>query len=185
MIENEPMHYEPQNNSNMPKKESKFLAFLGRHKFSVFLLFVILGIAIWSSIKISLLKNDFESKEQALITQYELKIDSLNSERLLLNAKSFSWAIRSELMRENKEQINQYFNEFIKNTDVIKLQLINPETSIIELSTDKKDVDATNSSFNLIEDQLIKKEADKFVVVTPISGLNKKIGIFVMEFKRL
>ena len=166
-----------------PKKENKFMKFIWKHKYYAGLILVIFIISFWSFIKISLLKNDFNKQKQQITSTYELRLDSLNSERLLLTAKTFSWAIRSELLRDNQEQIDQFFNEFIKNPDIIKLQLINPETFVIEISTDKKDEGETNMSYKFITEQVIKKDSTDFLIITPITGLNKKIGVFVMQFK--
>jgi hypothetical protein len=184
MKENETPAEQAENIKNTPKKESKFKKFVLRHKFNLSLILLALIILGWALIKIALLENEFKKEKQQITTNYELKIDSLNSERLLLTAKTFSWAIRSELLRENNEQINQYFNDFIKNPDIIKLQLINPTTSVVDLSTDKKDEGTIAPNLNLTESQIIRDDASGFYIITPISGLNSKIGIFVMQVKK-
>lgn len=112
-------------------------------------------------------------------------MNTLNHNRIKETAKIFSWAIRGELLRENKEQINLYFNEFIKNSEVVKLQLINPETGVIETSTDKNDIGTSNVLFSKFNDQVIKQDENSFQVITPISGLNKKIAVFVMVVPNL
>lgn len=167
------------------KKESKIWKFIMKHKTFSALLLVIIVLLAWAFIKMSLMESDFNDEKAQIVTNYEMKLDSLNSERLKLTASTFSWAIRSELLRENKEQINQYFNEFIKNPDITKLQLINPETSIVELSTDKKDIGNKVITFNAVQKQTIVTDSTDFQIVTPITGLNKKLGIFVMEVNKL
>lgn len=172
-----------ENNENGPIKESKFKKFILRHKFDVSLIILILIIVGWALIKMAVIKNDFSKEKEQIITNYELKIDSLNSDRLVLTAKTFSWAIRGELLRENNDQIDQFFKDFIKNPDIIKLQLIDPTTSEVILSTDKKDEGTTQAGLNMIDSQTVRKEASSLYIVTPISGLNKKIGIFVLQAK--
>lgn len=168
-----------------PKREHKFIKFVWKHKYYAGLILIILTILIWSLIKIAILKNNFNNQKQEITTRYELKLDSLNSERLLLTATTFSWAIRSELLRDNNDQINQFFNEFVKNPGIDKLQFINPVTSVVEISTDKKDEGKIITSYKNITEQIIKKDSTEFIIVTPITGLNKKIGIFVIHFKNL
>ncbi|MFH1322191.1 MAG: hypothetical protein ABII90_16265 [Bacteroidota bacterium] len=63
--------------------------------------------------------------------------------------------------------------------------MINSETSIVELSIDKKDEGIINSSFNSIEDQIMKTDSTEFYIITPISGLDKKMEVFVMQIKNL
>lgn len=167
------------------KKESKIWKFIMKHKTFSALLLVIIVLLAWSFIKMAIMESNFNDEKAQIVSNYEMKLDSLNSERLKSTAATFSWAIRGELLRENKEQINQYFNEFIKNPGVIKLQLINPETSTVELSTDKKDEGTKDISFNSIQEQTMVSDSSVIQIVTPISGLNKKIGIFVMQVNKL
>lgn len=167
------------------KKESKIWKFVKQHKSTVALVLVIIVLLAWSFIKMALMESDFKEEKAQIISNYELKLDSLNSDRLKLTAATFSWAIRSELISENKEQINQYFNEFIKNPDIVKLQLINPETSVVELSTDKNDIGNKVTSFNSVQEQTMVSDSTEFEIVTPITGLNKKLGIFVMQVNKL
>jgi hypothetical protein len=170
-------------NEQPKKNENKFLKFLWRHKLNAFLVAAILVILAWSWYSTNKLENTYAAEKQELITNYEIKLDSLNADRLLLTAKTFSWAIRSELLRDNLDQVNQYFNEFVKNPDVTGLQLINPENGFIEIATDKNLEGTTNSSYNNIDDQFVKKDSMNIKLVTPISGLNKKIAVLVMDVK--
>lgn len=167
------------------KKESKIWNFIKRHKTFSALLLVIIVLLAWAFIKMAIMESDFNDEKAQIVSNYEMKLDNLNSERLKLTASTFSWAIRGELLRENKEQINQYFNEFIKNPDIVKLQLINSETSIVELSTDKKDIGNKVTTFNSLQSQTVVSDSTEFQIVTPINGLNKKLGIFVMQVNKL
>jgi hypothetical protein len=131
------------------------------------------------------LEKSTENEKLAIINKYELKIDSLNAVQLQQTAKAFSWAIRSELIRGNNDQINQYFNEFIKTPGIIKLQLINPDNSVIEISTDKKDVGTLNTDYTNIKNQETILVLSELKIVTPISGMNKQIGVFILEANKL
>ena len=167
------------------KKESKIWKFIMKHKTYTALVLIIIVLLAWSFIKMAIMESDFNEEKAQITSNYELKLDSLNSERLKLAAATFSWAIRGELLRENKEQINQYFNEFIKNSDIVKLQLINSETSLVELSTDKKDIGTKVTKFNSVQEQTVVSDSTEFQIVTPITGLNKKLGVFVMLVNNL
>lgn len=63
--------------------------------------------------------------------------------------------------------------------------MINPETSIVEISTDKKDEGVKMPINTAIEDQVVNVNPTDFQIITPISGLNNQIGIFVMKIKKL
>lgn len=173
------------NGETPSKKENKFLKFVMKHKYYIGLVLVIIVLLAWSFVRMAVMESDFKEEKAQVISNYELKLDSLNTDRLKLTATAFSWAIRSELIRENKEQINQFFNEFIKNPEIVKLQLINSETSIVELSTDKNDIGNKVNTFNSAQEQTIVSGFTDFQIVTPINGLNKKLGIFVMQVNKL
>ncbi len=173
------------NEETPSKKENKFLKFVMKNKYYIGLVLIIFVVLAWSFIRMAVMESDFEEEKVQVISNYELKLDSLNSDRLKLTATAFSWAIRSELIRENKEQINQFFNEFIKNPEIVNLQLINSETSIVELSTDKNDIGNKVNTFNSVQEQTIVSGFIDFQIITPINGLNKKLGIFVMQVNKL
>jgi hypothetical protein len=50
----------------------------------------------------------------------------------------FSWSVRSELLRENTENLNQLLTVFFKESGVDLVQLINPEDKMVVLSSDNK-----------------------------------------------
>lgn len=164
----------------MESTENKYLQFIYRKKYYLGLILLLIIILIWHYSKMHSLQKSAEKEKVEIVTKYETKLDSLNAVQLQQTAKAFSWAIRSELIRGNTDQINQFFNEFIKMPGIIKLQLINPESSIIEISTDKKDEGLQNADYNNIKDQETINETSELKIVTPISGMNKQIGVFIL-----
>ena len=169
------------NNSN----KNKLLAFVLKNKYYVGLVIIILVIYTWSSLKLKSLQNNFQNEKATIINSYELQLDSLNIERMQLIATTLSWAIRGELLRNNKEQISQYFNEFVKKPNIVKLQFINPDNGIIEISTDKKDEGTKTNQYLNINEQLVESDSLQSNFITPITGLNHKIGILSISMKNL
>ena len=167
------------------KSDNKLLHFLNRAKYYLSLILIIIIILIWNYSKTRILEKRLETDKQEIIANYEKKLDSLNAVNLKLTARTFSWAIRGELIRGNKDQINQYFNEFVKTPGIIKLQFINSANSEIEISTDKKDEGAQNINYINLKEQEIKTDLSILKIVTPISGLNKQIGVFILEANKL
>jgi hypothetical protein len=170
---------------NEIKKPSKIWEFIKKHKLNTTLITVILILLAWHYISVLSLKNSFSKEKTTIETTYQIKLDSLNSNRLQLTAKTFSWAIRSELLRENSEQVNQFFNDFVKNDDIVKLQYINAETNEIQISTDKKDEGKSDLKYNNLTSQTISQDSTSFELATPINGLNTKLGVFVMTVENL
>jgi len=155
-----------------------------RHKFITFLIAVLVIVSLWAFIKISLLENKFKKDTLKLKSDYENKIDSLTTNQLMLSSKVFSWAIRSELTRENKEQVNQFFLNFIKEPGVSKVEFVNALDGRVMLSTNKKDEGlvfpnqvalATTETINYRNDSVLS-------IVSPVMGLNNKLGVLVIEY---
>jgi len=165
----------------MKTTDDKPKHFLNRAKYYLALILIIIIILIWHFSKIYFLEKSTEKEKNGIINSYEIKLDSMNVVNLQMTAKTFSWAIRSELIRGNKDQINQYFNEFIKIPGILKLQLINTEDSVIIISTDKKDVGTQNIDYNNIKSQETNIGFSELKIVTPISGINIQMGVFILE----
>lgn len=169
------------------KKESKILTFLKKHKFVFSLIVLIIVILLWALIKIQMVeKRSLKEKEQ-LVNLYELRMDSLHLSNMELTSKVFSWAIRSEMTRQNMEQVNQFFSGFVKEPNIIKVQLIDPVTGTVLLSSDKKD------EGTIIEDPIIL-QAEKSVriigetgdiIINPVMGLDTRIGVLVIEIDKI
>ncbi len=168
------------------KKENKFLNFILRNKIVVILILLLFGVFFWALIKMHYMEKDFNTQKSEIINKYELKFDSLNVAKMELVSTVFSWAIRSELSRENMEQVNQFFLNFIKVPDVEKVQLVNYDSSKILISTDKKDEGQAITDPKLfVSDTLryYKTDSGHIKYITPIMGLNKRIGSLVIDIK--
>jgi len=165
-------------------KKSKFGAFVLRHKMVFTLLFIILVISLWAFIKISLIENQSKKDILKLKSDYENRLDSITAKNLMLTSKVFSWAIRSELTRDNKEQVNQFFLNFIKEPGVSKVEFVNALDGKVSLSTNKKDEgSAYTNQVALLTNETINYKTDSVLnVVTPVMGLNNKLGVLVIEF---
>lgn len=167
------------------KKPSKLGAFILRHKLVFSLLFALIVVLLWAFIKMSIMEKRFEKQLTEQTSMYETRIDSLTAMHLELTSKMLSLAIRSELTRNNKEQVNQFFLSFIKETGVQKIMLVDAATAKVLVSTDKKDEDSFFSDPVLATEKTVHHYTNSTLrVVSPVMGLNNKIGVLVIEFNR-
>ena len=171
-----------------------FLAFIKKNIVSVLLALALIIVIIWFSAKNDQDKKQFEKDQTELITQskneksalianYESEKDSLRLLNLEAAAKIFSWSVRSELLRNNTENLNQLVNAFVKESGADLVQLINPETNKIILSSDKKfegSEYAQKIDFGLKEPHTLKDD-DGIKIITPIMGLNTAQGILIVQ----
>ncbi len=173
------------NTGASPIKQSKFKAFVFKNKVTVFLLLLLIGVFSWGSFKNYRLKAQFEKNKMETEIRDAMRLDSIKSASYELSTKVFSWAIRSEMLRNNTEQVDQFFLSFIKEPNVRKIQLLNPETGKVLLSTDKKEEGQVLSEMEgLKTDSLTAVRTEgSLKVYSPIMGLNTKLGLLIVEFE--
>jgi len=173
---------------------SMFLSFIKKHIVSLLLVLALIVILIWFSAKNSTNNRQFEKEKTSLITKsknersalvanYESEKDSLRIVNMEAAAKIFSWSVRSEMLRNNTENLNQLVNAFVKESGADLVQLIDPETNKISLSSDKKfegSEYARKIDFALKEPHTLKEDGG-IKIITPIMGLNAALGILIVQ----
>ncbi len=192
-------HNEKPNNEVVKNGNSnnKFLDFLKKNIVAVSLALILIIVLIWYSIKISTIEKQYEEEKtelitesenerSALITKYESAKDSLQIRNLESSTKIFSWAVRSELMRNNTENLNQLINAFVQESGADLVQLVDPKTNIITLSSDKKfeGVEYPQKiDYALTEPQTLM-EGGGTKIITPVMGLNSALGILIVQINK-
>lgn len=158
-----------------------FLGFLKNNIVAVLLILILLIVLIWNAVRISTI----EAERTSLITQHESEKDSIQIKNLESSSKIFSWSVRSELMRNNTENLNQLVNEFVRESGADLVQLIDPETNMIILSSDKK-FEGTEYSqtrdYALTEPQTLREDGG-IKIITPVMGLNAALGILIVQMR--
>ncbi|MGB4839082.1 MAG: hypothetical protein WBP08_08820 [Saprospiraceae bacterium] len=162
------------------------MLFVKNNKLFTILFISLIAYIVWTKLELNSQNKKYEKQTSEIINTYELKIDSLSISKMELTARVFSWAVRSEMVRDNIESVNQLFLTFIKEKGISKLQLINPDTGLIMVASDKKDEGQLSPDSRIIEaNELITiPDSLSFKIITPIMGLNKKMGILVLDLKK-
>lgn len=170
--------------SQPTNKKGFFRTFISRHTGVFVLLCLLIAVVIAAFIRIKLLEHSFNKQQEALRVRYENKVDSLLQADRLTTAKVFSWAVRGELIRDNRDQINQYFMNFVKESGVKKIKLIDPVSAKAIISTDKKDEGLVFADPTIFTEEIAVHHLDSVTqIISPVMGLNKKIGILVIEYE--
>lgn len=168
------------------KKESKLNTFVKKHRLVFILISLIIVIVLGFLIQIKIMEKRSVSEKEQLVNLYMNKMDSLSLSDMVLTTKVFSWAIRSEMTRQNMEQVNQYFSGFVKEPTVKNIQLIDPDTGKVLLSSDKKDEGTIIENTLILQAerifQLPGDTGDK--IISPVMGLNSRIGVLVIELEK-
>lgn len=154
------------------KKKTSKLKYVWNHKLVFFLLLLIVAGAGWFAVKYYSLKLQFNKEKEFITSKF---VDE--------TSKVFSWAIRGELIRDNRDQVNQFFMNLVKEPGFKKIQLIDSNTSKIIISTDKKDEGTSVSDTTILNAGTLRQiKTDSLIrSITPVMGLNSRIGILVID----
>lgn len=166
--------------------KNKMIAFLKNNKVVTILSVLLLIVFTWFSVKINSNEKKFLNEKSLLIAQYEREIDSLQIEQLVFSTEVFSWSVRSELIRNNDENLNQLLTVFVQESGANRIQLIHPKDKIVLMSSDKKFEGSTyTGELDLsVTKTTVVKTNEGVQVITPVMGFNNKIGVLLVELKQ-
>lgn len=161
------------------RKPGRIVKYILDHKMLFSLLFALIVVFIWGQCKISQL----EKEQQAMTASHQTEMDSIQKADYLLVSRVFSWAVRSDMMRNNFDQANQYLEQITKEPNVIKAYAIDADKNTILLSTEKEEVGLPVSDITLLQptETTVQTVNNVTRFISPITGLNRKIGISVIE----
>ncbi|MFO7368987.1 MAG: hypothetical protein R6X09_01815 [Bacteroidales bacterium] len=163
--------------------KDKVLNFLLKNIAAVVFTITLILVYIWFSVKINNNKNHYENEKVQLITRYETERDSLKIKNLEFVSSVFSWSIRSEMLRNNMENLNQLLTLFSKESAASLVQIVHPETRVVMLSSDKK-YEGTEYVREVnfeINHPVVVKDEQKTSIITPIMGFSNRIAVLIVE----
>lgn len=152
------------------------------------LIILLIGMYFWKTLAVRSVEKKGDARKAQIVEKSRQLITDKTEYFLRLTAMPFIWAIRKEMLRENYEQINEYLAQFVKEPH-IKQVLIARSDGTITVATDKK-LEGTALS-SLYPQQLIGADeivlsddkSGNILVVAPVMGFNKKLGVFLMVYE--
>lgn len=161
-------------------------------RYLLILIGVIIVIFAWKSVAVGKVESDMakklESERMSITQQAREYADQQYTKEEERFGQILSWAVRSELIRNNIDQIEQYLGEIVKMKDTERVDLINDEGQLL-VSTDKRfEESKANDLFpkEILNLQKITLKSDvnnNKILVIPVMGLNKKIATVVVSYK--
>lgn len=161
------------------KKPNRLVKYILKHKLVFSLMFSLIVVFIWAQCNISRLNKENTAIENAC----KSKIDSVMVENYKAVSDVFSWAVRSDLMRNNLDQANQYLENVLKQPFVKKAYVIDIDKKLILLSTNKAENGLPVADITLLQPKhqvaVLNDSTTRFI--SPITGLNTITGVSVLE----
>ena len=158
-------------------------SFIAAHWSLIIILLLVLAVAgmyVWKNVAVNCAKAELTESANRIITEQ-------NSSYLRLVAVPLTWAVRSEMIRDNYDQINQYLNQLVKEKNMKEIVVAKPDGTIV-VATNKKlegtSVTGVFPSSVLQEDKttVSSLEDGDIMVVSPIMGLSSKQGILILLY---
>ena len=146
-----------------------------------------LGIYLWKQAEIRNLKKDYDNRITEITAQANSTIDQNNRKNIEVVTRVFTWAVRSEMLRSNLEQINTYMEDLVRMEGMHIISVINTE-GIVVRSTNKKYEGVVYpgpiaSELAQINEVVTRSdESGDMVSVCPVMGLDNRIGTLVITY---
>ncbi|GJL75084.1 hypothetical protein [Nitrosomonas sp.] len=162
-------------------------------KYAFLLVGIIIFVFAWKQIAVGKIESDMNKKlesERVLVTQQAREhADKQYKKEEERFGQVLAWAVRSELIRNNIDQIGLYLNQIVKQIDADRIVLIGEDGELL-VSTDKRleDVKGNDlySSEVINENKItIKSDVDgKKLLIAPISDFNKRVAVLVISYNQ-
>jgi hypothetical protein len=170
------------NKGQQSEKEAKksFILTQWRLIIIIILVLAVSGMYAWKNIAIKRAEVHLTEQASQIITEQ-------NSTFLRLVAVPLVWAVRSEMIRSNYDQINQYLTQFVKEKNMKEIVVAKPDGTIVVATNKKLEGKTVTSIFLpsvLLEDKISVStmENGDMMVVSPIMGLSTKVGVLILLY---
>lgn len=144
------------------------------------LVLAVAGTYFWKNLAVTRAKADMKQRAEQVIS-------SQNSSYLRLVAIPLVWAVRSEMLRGNIEQVNQYIASFVKEQNMKELVIVKPDGIILAATNKKLEGASVTTAFPAEVMQaesttISSRENGDILVASPIMGLNSKLGALLLVY---
>lgn len=165
--------------------------FFRRHWFATLVIVLLSSVALYFGLSKQYDIDRLNEAHVAELDTYEMtarnKIDSISNSQLELTTRALVWAVRSEVVRENAEQVDQYFRAFVKYPQVKEVFLLAPDQKVWVSSNKKSEgtaygdelfVNISNTN-GITTDQ---PEEGIVRLVAPVLSVDSRIGTLVVLY---
>lgn len=165
----------------MSKSGKAYLGLVG------ILILALLGTWIWMDFSQRAMRRRAEARQSESVERARHALAGQTAELLRLAALPLSWAVRTELIEDNIDQVDDYFRRFVKERHVTRVLLVDPE-GMIRLSSDKKFEgrradEILPRSLVRAEELVVTPDLDGDIVVSaPVVGYGSRLGTLVVAY---
>jgi len=165
------------------------------------LLILLLGVFAWQSLALNraearladeqaVMTEKFEGDRARLVSQVRQRAAAQVDESRRQFALALAWAVRGELIRNNLDQVDQYFAELVKLPGHNRVLFVAPDGKVL-VATDRKHLGADAASVVPAEvlgqaEITLSDEADGTKRLSiPVMGLNTRLGTVLLDYQTI
>ncbi len=142
------------------------------------LLMMLIGTYLWKNFAVSRAKAQLVRQAAAVIT-------TQNESALRLAAMPLVWAVRSEMLRGNYDQINQYLAQLVQEPNMKEVIVARTDGKVLAATDKKRESAPLTQAFPeamlRVETIAVSRlENDDILVVAPLLGLNDRLGTLLL-----
>jgi L-lactate utilization protein LutC len=165
-----------------PEQNSKISFIVNQWRLiTILILFLaVAGMYMWKNMAVKRAEVQLTEQAARIITEQ-------NSSFLRLVAVPLVWAVRSEMIRNNYDQINQYLTQFVKEKNMKEIVVAKPDGTMVVATNKKLEGKPITGVFPpsvLLEDKTTVStlENGDMMVVSPVMGLSTKVGVLILLY---
>lgn len=174
---------DPATNSSEQSKQSPGNSFIvTQWRLIIILLLAVAvgGMYVWKNLAVKGVRTQLTENANRIIAEQ-------NRSYLRLAVVPLVWAVRSEMIRDNYDQINQYLTQFVKEQNMKEIVVAKPDGTIVVATNKKLEGTSVTGAFPpsvLQEDKLTvsSQENGDIMVVSPVMGLSAKVGVLILLY---
>jgi len=125
--------------------------------------------------------KEIEGSKQNISEQSKVQLLQSSEKKLRLAMQTFAWAVRAAVLRQNKDEVDQYFLELVRNPDVAEVFLVDEETKTILVASNKKHekmkfADLYDSAYLSKNEVTFEIKNNQYFLSAPLMSLDKRLG---------
>lgn len=153
---------------------------------AVLLAFILVVLVVWNRYALHSLDQAAQA-ERVQMTQAQAKaLDTQGREILRLAALPLGWAVRAEMLKDNLQQVDDYFRRFVRERGVESIVLVD-RTGKVAVATDRKLEGQAASglvSAGLLEaiEPTFEERPPAIRLAVPVMGFDSRVGVLILDY---
>lgn len=145
------------------------------------------GIYGWKQLAVARLQDRVDEERETCVERVGTLLAGQTEELLRLSALPLGWAVRSEMLKENFEQIDAYLQRFVKEDHVERVAVAGADGNLV-LATDKKlEGDLAERTYPAEalaanDATVVRRDDGGFLVAVPVVSYDARLGTLLVDY---